>query len=95
MKRSGLGQIKDTISIRDRPAEVEDRAVPGHHCRQGIQSMPERGEGDLIAGSGNSYIATLVERHTVGGKIAFGRIPEADDFEEATGADGDTHFCTF
>ena len=31
----------------------------------------------------------------VGGKIAFGRIPEADDFEEATGADGDTHFCTF
>jgi DNA polymerase-4 len=31
----------------------------------------------------------------VGGKIAFGRIPEADDFEEASGADGDTHFCTF
>jgi len=57
------GQIKDAVSIRERPPEAEDRAVPGHW------------EGDLLAGSRNTHVATLVERSSrfvmlvrVGGK---------------------------
>ena len=63
-KGDGRGQIIDMISIRERPATVEDRAVPGHW------------EGDLLAGSENSHIATLVERHTR--YVMLAKIPSKD-----------------
>jgi transposase, IS30 family len=58
------GQIVDAVSIRERPADVEDRAIPGHW------------EGDLLRGTNNSHIATLLERHSR--FVALVKVPSKD-----------------
>jgi IS30 family transposase len=63
-KADTRGRIPDTVSISERPAGAEDRAVPGHW------------EGDLLCGSKNTYIVTLVERHSR--YVMLGKIPSRD-----------------
>jgi len=63
-KGRGRGQILDTVSIRERPAQAADRAVPGHW------------EGDLLAGSNHTHIATLVERQSR--FVMLVRVPRSD-----------------
>ena len=63
-KGQGRGKILNTVSIRERPAQAEDRAVPGHW------------EGDLLAGSNHTHIATLVERQSR--FVMLVRVPRSD-----------------
>jgi IS30 family transposase len=76
-KGSGRGSLTDMISIRERPASVEDRAVPGHW------------EGDLLCGSANSYIVTLVERHSR--YVLLAKVPNRDSASVITALINQAH----
>jgi IS30 family transposase len=76
-KGDGRGSLSDMISIRERPASVEDRAVPGHW------------EGDLLCGSANSYIVTLVERHTR--YVLLAKVPNRDSTSVITALIAQAH----
>ena len=76
-KRDARGSLTDMISIRERPASVEDRAVPGHW------------EGDLLCGSSNSYIVTLVERHTR--YVLLAKVPNRDSASVITALINQAH----
>lgn len=76
-KRDERGSLNDMISIRERPASVEDRAVPGHW------------EGDLLCGSANSYIVTLVERHSR--YVLLAKVPNRDSASVITALIAQAH----
>jgi len=76
-KSDQRGSLSDMISIRERPASVEDRAVPGHW------------EGDLLCGSSNSYIVTLVERHSR--YVLLAKVPNRDSASVITALINQAH----
>ena len=76
-KSDARGSLTDMISIRERPASIEDRAVPGHW------------EGDLLCGSANSYIVTLVERHSR--YVLLAKVPNRDSASVITALINQAH----